>query len=330
MHAKIARKHKVNFAAIRMIPHLLVQLPAWYYLSTKHKPLNNLKVKCLLQNHNIAKVADLVRMSACLHHPAQHPMHQKNRNCRCQECTDDRSKGCENPHKCAAEALTRLSLIPPKHNPTIQDLLDGLSLTRSWKLQNESARQNNGELILNLTITCKESLAECFWIFTDAERCSTNMIRWYRYSSLIPCCEEITIYMDSACRNNGKKNAWCSSRVWFGYKDSRNKAVQIPGKSQSNQVAEIAAVIIALESVPPYQPIKIITDSKYMIKGLTNYLETWEDNGWIGIKNTNLFKKATHLIRHRSVKTTMKWVKGHNGVQGNKGSDALAKQGANK
>jgi len=223
-----------------------------------------------------------------------------------------------------------LNLIPPKHNPMKQDLPDRMFLTRSWKLQNERARQNNGKLIFDLMITCKDSLAECFRIFTDPEKSSTNMTRRYRHRGPTPCCEEITIYTDGTCMNNGKKNAQCSSRVWFGHKDPRNKAVRIPGKSQSNQVAKIATIIIALESVPPYQLIKIITDSKYVIEGLTNHLETWEDDGWIGIKNTTLFKKATYLMRHQSAKTTMKWVKGHDRVQGNKGSDALAKQGANK
>jgi len=82
--------------------------------------------------------------------------------------------------------------------------------------------------------------------------------------------------------------------------------------------------------VPPYQPLKIMMDSKYMIKGLTTHLETWENNGWIGIKNARLFRKAAHLMRYRSARTTLKWVKGHNRIQGNKDSDALAKQEANK
>jgi len=130
--------------------------------------------------------------------------------------------------------------------------------------------------------------------------------------------------------NNGKKNAQCGSGVWFGQDDPRNRALRIPGDTQSNQVGKIAAVIAALETVPPYQPLKIMTDSKYMIEGLTTHLETWENNGWIGIKNTRLFRKAAHLMRHRSARTSLKWVKGHNGIQGNEGSDVLVKQGANK
>ena len=130
--------------------------------------------------------------------------------------------------------------------------------------------------------------------------------------------------------NNGKKNAHCGSRVWFDNKSPRNRAVRIPGDTQSNQIGEIAAIIVALEVIPSYQPVKILTDSQYVIEGLTTHLESWENDGWIGIKNTSLFKKAAHLMRYRSTRTTLKWVKGHDGIQGNEGSDALAKQGANK
>jgi len=121
---KTAWKYEVNLAAIRMMPHLLAQLPAWYHLSAKQKSLNNASAKCLLQKHNIAKVADLIRTSARLCHPAQFPTHQKNKNCACRECAADRTLGCKNPHKCTKEALARVHLIPPKHNPTKQEPLD--------------------------------------------------------------------------------------------------------------------------------------------------------------------------------------------------------------
>jgi len=85
-----------------------------------------------------------------------------------------------------------------------------------------------------------------------------------------------------------------------------------------------------MEMVPPFQPVKIYTDSKYVIDSLTTYLESWENDGWINIKNARLFRKATHLMRHRSTKMTMRWVKEHDGNPGNEASDMLAKQGVKK
>ena len=157
---KTARKYKVNFAAIKMTPHLSAQLPAWYHLSAEQKPIASAIAKCLLQKHDITRVADLLKTSARLRHPTRHPTHRKNRNCTCQECASDRTLGCSNPHKCAKEALTRLKLIPPKHNPMRQELPDGLSLTRTRKHQNERARQNDGEITFDPATTCRENLAE--------------------------------------------------------------------------------------------------------------------------------------------------------------------------
>jgi len=172
---KTAWKYKVNLAAIRMTPYLLAQLPAWYHFSAEQKSLNNASAKCLQQKHNITKVADLIRTSACLHHLAQFPTHQKNKNCACQECATNRTLGCKNPHKCTKEALARVHLIPPKHDPTKQEPLDSMSLTRTWKLINKRARQENGEITFNPSITCKENLAECFRVFLHLNRNPTQM-----------------------------------------------------------------------------------------------------------------------------------------------------------
>ncbi|KAG1765351.1 hypothetical protein EDD22DRAFT_978790 [Suillus occidentalis] len=86
-----------------------------------------------------------------------------------------------------------------------------------------------------------------------------------------------------------------------------NKAIRIPGIKQSNQIGELAAVLIALQSMNPLTPIKIITDSKYVIKGITTHLREWEDSGWIGIENTNLFKAIAYNLRRCPTPTTFKW-----------------------
>jgi ribonuclease HI len=125
-------------------------------------------------------------------------------------------------------------------------------------------------------------------------------------------------------------NAQSGSRIWFGPADERNKAIRVPRDLQSNQIGEIVAVIVAVEATPTFQPLEILTDSKYVINGLTTHLGTWEDRGWIGIKNAPLFKKAAHLLRKRTAPTSFRWVKGHDGIEGNEESDCLAKEGTVK
>ena len=326
----VARKYKIRLAAIKISPRVLAQLPAWYHISAERKSLNNAKARCLLRKHETTTVADLVKISARNRHPQQYPDHQQNQNCICQECTTDKNQGCKNPNKCVEEALTRLNLIPAKHNPTRQEPPDGLSLTKSGKQRNHTAKQNNDAITFDATITCKENLAECFRIFTDPTRLNNQLTQRYKHQGPIPRCREITVYTDGACMNNGKANARCGSGIWFDHNSPRNLALRVPGDDQSNQVGELVAVIAAISAVPPYQPLKIITDSKYVIEGLTTHLEDWENNGWIEIKNANLFKKAAHLLRLRTARTSFQWVKGHNGDNGNEESDALAKKGATK
>ncbi|KAI0254996.1 hypothetical protein BJV78DRAFT_1345447 [Lactifluus subvellereus] len=68
----------------------------------------------------------------------------------------------------------------------------------------------------------------------------------------------------------------------------------------------------------------------YAYIAATTHLQTWEDNGWIGVKNADLFKRTAFLLRSRIATTDFQWVKGHDGTLGNEQSDRLAKEGANK
>jgi len=57
------------------------------------------------------------------------------------------------------------------------------------------------------------------------------------------------------------------------------------------------AIIEAISAIPPFHPLTIFSDSKYAIEGLTEHLRSWEDIGWIGIKNMTLFKRAAYLLK---------------------------------
>ncbi|KAG1747280.1 hypothetical protein EDD22DRAFT_785679 [Suillus occidentalis] len=128
--------------------------------------------------------------------------------------------------------------------------------------------------------------------------------------------------------NNGKQNAACGSGIWVSENNPLNKTISIPGTKHSNQIGELTAVLIALQSVSPLTPLKIITDSKYTINGLNTHLQDWEDIGWIGIENATLFQAAAYHLRRRPVPTTFQWTKGHDSQIGNEQADRLALTGA--
>ena len=328
---KIAKKHHAHLAPIRISPSLRSQLPAWYHPAAEMGPLTSTAAKCLLKKHAVSTVADLISTSARLREPRPHLPHIDNALCPCTDCDRDRTLGCRNPHTCATTALSRIHLITPKYNPLeIGDTHDNLSLTPSRKLRNQEARTADGEIRFDPTITTKSNLADCFRIFTDPKKITNIPARRFYTRGINHRHRGISVYTDGACHNSGKRNARCGSGIWAGPDHPKNAAIRIPGPLQSNQVGEIAAIIAAVDAFPRFWPLTILSDSKYAIDGLTTHLPTWEDNGWIGVKNAPLFKRAAYLLKSRTATTDFKWIKGHNEDIGNEQCDRLAKEGANK
>ena len=327
---KVGKKYNLNLAAIRLSPELCSQLPAWYHLAAEPKAMTGIAPKCLLNRHKITKVADLMKASARLRNQDHAPEHQPNLLCICRDCVNDRINGCQQPYACAQEALQRLNLIIPRLNPLRTNEHGNLSHTRTRKTQNEIARASQGAILFDPSVTDKDDLTECFRIFTDPERISDIPAERLHGRGRALRMPEINVYTDGACMKNGKADARSGSGIWIEPDHAWNKSLRVPGTIQSNQTGEIMAIIAAAATIPPNWPMKILSDSKYAIDGLTTHLKEWEDRGWINIKNAKPFKKAAHLLKRRTAKTTFQWVKGHEGIQGNEESDRLAKEGAEK
>ena len=341
---KAAIKHKAVFAPINISRELRENLPAWQHIGTEKQPPRNPRSRCLAKNHKTKKVKDLINIAERLRGDYRGGTHHPVYSCHCNDCTADRNNGCENPQRCALEAKSRLGRITPKLNPLRPPNQDDLTKTRPRRTHTQVPSNNSTEstaateedeeaqgILFNPSVTEKKNLTECVRIFTDPTKIkNTPATRPPPHRGIPPEDEEIIVYTDGSCTNNGKLDARCGSGIWLEEGSQHNKALRIPGVDQSNQVGEIAAVVAALEKIPNYTPLRIKTDSRYVIDGLTIHLKTWEDRGWIGIKNKEWFNRAAYLLRRRTAPTKFQWVKGHSGELGNEESDRLAKEGAEK
>ncbi len=87
------------------------------------------------------------------------------------------------------------------------------------------------------------------------------------------------------------------------------------------------AAIVALETLKYPCNVALTTDSRYVQKGVTEWMESWKQRGWKTanrkpVKNIDLWQRLDKaVVRH---KTDWHWVKGHTGHPENERADALA------
>jgi ribonuclease HI len=76
--------------------------------------------------------------------------------------------------------------------------------------------------------------------------------------------------------------------------------------------------------------VELFTDSKYVMDGITQWIQNWKKNNWRtaakkDVKNKELWQKLDQLISQHQVQ--WHWVKGHSGDEGNETADLLANKG---
>lgn len=95
----------------------------------------------------------------------------------------------------------------------------------------------------------------------------------------------------------------------------------------TNQIAELTAALEGLSRVPAGAEVELVSDSQYVLKGLTEWRAGWERRGFRNSKgepvaNLALWKRLYAVADAREV--TVRWVRGHNGEPRNERADALA------
>jgi len=95
----------------------------------------------------------------------------------------------------------------------------------------------------------------------------------------------------------------------------------------TNNRMELKAAIEALKKTEIADSVKIITDSSYMVNGITQWIEGWVAGGWmtkgkIPVSNKDLWQELYALVKDRGVEWRI--VKGHASTSGNNRVDMLA------
>ena len=137
---------------------------------------------------------------------------------------------------------------------------------------------------------------------------------------------EVVIYTDGACSGNPGPGGWGVVMRWQGTEKEMYGAEPLT----TNNRMELMAAIQALESLQRPATVVLHTDSKYLLDGITKWIQGWQRNGWKTaakkpVKNDDLRRRLVEAMRPHDVSWV--WVKGHAGDPGNERADALARRG---
>jgi len=136
----------------------------------------------------------------------------------------------------------------------------------------------------------------------------------------------VEIYTDGACRGNPGPGGWGALLI----AGKHRKTLHGGETETTNNRMELTAAIEALNALRGSRKVILHTDSRYVMQGITNWMDNWKARGWKTaakkpVKNKDLWQ-ALDAARERH-DITWKWVKGHDGDPGNEAADALANRG---
>ena len=138
----------------------------------------------------------------------------------------------------------------------------------------------------------------------------------------------ITIYTDGSCLTNPGNGGWAAII------NENNQIKKISGneKNTTNNRMELLAPINALKEIKSGSKVKIFTDSQYVKKGITEWINMWLSNNWKtskkeDVKNKDLWIELYNLTKSFDIEWI--WVKAHDGNSLNEEVDLLAKIAAN-
>lgn len=136
----------------------------------------------------------------------------------------------------------------------------------------------------------------------------------------------VEIYTDGACRGNPGPGGW---GVLLRYNGTEKELYGGEAHTTNNRM-ELLAAIMALEGLTRPCDVVLYTDSRYVMQGITEWMDNWKRRGWktAGKKpvlNVDLWQRLDRAAGRHRIK--WQWVRGHSGHPENERADRLANRG---
>ena len=139
---------------------------------------------------------------------------------------------------------------------------------------------------------------------------------------------EVELYTDGACSGNPGPGGW----AFILRHPATDKELEQSGceRDTTNNHMELVAVVRGLEALKKPSHVTLFTDSVYVGKGLSEWMEKWKANGWKRreggrlkeVKNEDLWRRLDELVAQHEL--TYSYVAGHSGHPENDRCDRLA------
>jgi ribonuclease HI len=137
-----------------------------------------------------------------------------------------------------------------------------------------------------------------------------------------------TLFCDGSCLGNPGPGGYA-----YILRDEKGREIEYAAGQDdtTNNRMELLAAIQGLKKTPAGSKVHVVTDSQYVIKGMTEWLKNWVGRGWKtannkAVKNKDLWEQMYEVASERRV--TWEWTEGHAGHPENERCDELARSAA--
>jgi ribonuclease HI len=136
--------------------------------------------------------------------------------------------------------------------------------------------------------------------------------------------KEVVVHSDGACSGNPGPGGWAAILRY----EEVEKEISGGAPATTNNRMELQAAIEALRALREPCIVTFYTDSKYLMSGITRWVELWVNREWLTkgdqpVKNQELWKELYELTSRHSI--VWHWTKGHVKNSGNSRCDRLAR-----